>query len=43
MTPRERKAIPILCYGSSNNFMKFTGALSKKALLDIGNLGKLIK
>jgi hypothetical protein len=37
------EAIPILCYGPSNNFMKYTKALSNKALLDFGNLGKLIK
>jgi hypothetical protein len=34
--------IPILKYGPSNNFMRFKEALSKKALLEYGNLGTLI-
>jgi hypothetical protein len=44
--PEEKKkdpdVIPILKYGPSNNFMRFKEALSKKALLEFGNLGKLI-
>ncbi len=40
---KDPESIPILRYGPSNNFMKFTEALSNKALLDYGNLGKLIK
>jgi hypothetical protein len=44
--PEEKKkdpdAIQILKYGPSNNFMRFKEALSKKALLEFGNLGKLI-
>jgi hypothetical protein len=44
--PEEKKkdpdAIPILKYGPSNNVMRFKEALSKKALLDFSNLGKLI-
>jgi hypothetical protein len=44
--PEEKKkdpdAIPILKYGPSNNFMQFKEALSKKALLEFGKLGKLI-
>ncbi len=34
--------ITILKYGPSNNFMRFKEALSKKALLEFGHLGKLI-
>jgi hypothetical protein len=37
------QAIPILKYGPSNNFRLFKEAMSKKALVDYGNLGKLIK
>jgi hypothetical protein len=40
---KDPESIPILRYGPSNNFMKFTEALLNKALLDFGNLGKLIK
>jgi hypothetical protein len=40
---KDPEAIPILCYGPYNNFMKFKEAILKKALLDFGNLGKLIK
>jgi hypothetical protein len=44
--PEEKKkdleAIPILKYGPSNNFMRFKEALSKKALIEFGNLGKMI-
>jgi hypothetical protein len=44
--PEEKKkdpdAIPILKCGLSNNFMLFKEALSKKAPLEFGNLGKLI-
>ena len=39
---KDPDAIPILKYGPSNNFMRFKEALSKKALLEFGNLGKLI-
>jgi hypothetical protein len=35
--------IPILKYGPMNNFMEFKEALSKRALLEYGDLGKLIK
>jgi hypothetical protein len=37
------ESIPILRYGPANNFVKFTEVLSNKALLEFGNLGKLIK
>jgi hypothetical protein len=37
------EAIPMLCYGPSNNFMKFREGLANKALLDFGNLRSLIK
>lgn len=44
--PEEKKkdldAMPILKFGPSNNFMRFKEALSKKALLEFGNLEKLI-
>jgi hypothetical protein len=40
---KDPDAIPILKYGPSNNFMVFKEALSKKALVEYGNLGKLIK
>jgi hypothetical protein len=44
--PEEKKKdpnnIPILKYGPSNNLMRFKEALSKKALLEFGNLGKLV-
>lgn len=40
---KEPESIPIQWYGPSNNFMKFKEAISKIALLDYGNLGKLIK
>jgi hypothetical protein len=40
---KDPESIPVLRYGPSNNFMKFTEALLNKALLDYGNLGKLIK
>ncbi len=44
--PEEKKkdpdAIPILKYGPSNNSMRFKEALMKKALLEFGNLGKII-
>jgi len=35
--------IPTLRYGPNNNFHLFRDALSKKALKDFGDLGKLIK
>ncbi len=37
------RKIPILKYGPNNNFPKFKEALSKAALKNYGNLGKLIK
>jgi hypothetical protein len=40
---KDPEAIPILCYGPSDNLMKFREAISNKALLDFGNLGKLIQ
>jgi hypothetical protein len=40
---KDPQAIPILRYGPSNNFMLFKEAMSKKALVEYGNLGKLIK
>jgi hypothetical protein len=39
---KDPDAIPILKYGPANNFMRFKEALPKKALLEFGNLGKLI-
>jgi hypothetical protein len=39
---KDPEAITITWYGPSNNFMKFTVALSSKALLHFGNLRKLI-
>lgn len=36
------KVIPILKYVPPNNFKRFKEAVSKKALLEFGNLGKLI-
>jgi hypothetical protein len=43
--PEEAKAgtIPMLKYGKGNNFYKFKAALSKAALREYGNLGKLIE
>jgi len=40
---KEPEPIPILWCGPSSNFMKFKETISKKMLLDYGNLGKLIK
>ncbi len=40
---KDPQAIPILRYGPSNNFMLFKEAMPKKALVENGNLGKLIK
>jgi hypothetical protein len=40
---KDPDAVPILRYGPSNNFMLFKEALSKKALVEFGNLGKLIR
>ena len=40
---KDPEEIPILKYGPTNNFTKFMEALSKTALKDYGNLGKLIK
>jgi hypothetical protein len=43
--PKKKDAmvIPILKYGPSNNFTKFKEAISKAALKQYGNLGKLIR
>jgi len=38
----ENNGEAILKYGPANNFMRFKDALSKKALLEFSNLGKLI-
>ena len=38
---KDAEAIPILKYGPSNNFAKFKEAMSKAALKQYGNLGKL--
>ena len=40
---KDPKEIPILKYGPANNFTKFKEAISKTALKDNGQLGKLIK
>jgi hypothetical protein len=41
---KEPEPIPIQWYGGpSNNFIKFKEAISKKALFNYRNLGKLIK
>jgi hypothetical protein len=40
---KDPEAIPVLKYGPSNNFTKFRDALSKAALKEYGQLGKLIK
>ncbi len=40
---KDLEEIPILKYGPNNNFPKFKEALSKAALKNYGNLGKLIK
>ncbi len=39
---KDAEAIPILKYGPSNNFAKFKEAISKAALKQYGDLGKLI-
>ncbi len=39
---KDAEAIPILRYGPSNNFAKFKEAISKAALRQYGDLGKLI-
>jgi hypothetical protein len=39
---KDPEAIPILCYGPSDNLMKFREAISNKTLLDL-DLGKLIQ
>ena len=39
---KDAEAIPILKYGPSNNFAKFKEAISKVALKEYGDLGKLI-
>jgi hypothetical protein len=40
---KDPKAIPILKYGPGNNFAKFKEAISKVALKEYGDLGKLIQ
>jgi len=40
---KDPEAIPVLKYGPGNNFAKFRDALSKAALKEYGQLGKLIK
>jgi hypothetical protein len=40
---KDPEEIPILKYGPNNNFPKFKEAISKAALKNYGNLGKLIK
>jgi len=40
---KEPDEIPILKYGPANNFNRFKEAMSKTALKEYGNLGKLIK
>jgi hypothetical protein len=39
---KDPDAIPMLKYGPGNNFMKFKEALSKKALQEYGEVGRLI-
>ncbi len=39
---KDAEAIPILKYGLSNNFAKFKEAISKAALKQYGDLGKVI-
>jgi hypothetical protein len=40
---KDPQEIPILCYRPTNNFAKFREVLSKAAMKEYGNLGKLIK
>jgi len=40
---KDPEEIPILKYGPANNFTKFKEAISRTALKDYGQLGKLIK
>ena len=40
---KDPEEIPVLKYGPNNNFSKFKEAISKTALKDYGQLGKLIK
>ena len=40
---KDPQEIPIMRYGPANNFAKFREALSKTAMKEHGNLGKLIK
>jgi hypothetical protein len=40
---KDAEAIPILKYGPSNNFAKFKEAISKAALKQYGDLGRLIR
>jgi hypothetical protein len=40
---KDTEAIPILKYGPSNNFAKFKEAISKAALKQYGNPGRLIR
>jgi hypothetical protein len=39
---KDHEAIPILKYGPGNNYAKFKEAISKVALKEYGDLGKLI-
>jgi hypothetical protein len=40
---KDAKVIPILKYGPSNNFAKFKGAVLYVALMQYGDLGRLIQ
>ncbi len=40
---RDPEEIPVLRYGPANNFSKFKEAMSKAALKNYGNLGRLIQ
>jgi len=40
---KDPEAIPVLKYSPANNFIKFRDALSKAALKEYGEVGKLIK
>ena len=42
-TKKDPEEIPVLTYGLSNNFSKFKEAISKTALKNYGQIGKLIK
>jgi hypothetical protein len=40
---RDPEEIPVLCYGPANNFFKFKEAMTKAALKNYSNLGRLIQ